>query len=77
MGFQLSRRYTTIALGIGSSLLMTGCSANPFARWFSPITSPPTPESPSEDLSFIDISLEQVNPQGEKIWELEALKVTY
>lgn len=70
-------RSALLILGLSSSLLLVGCGINPFARWFRPIVTQPPTDSSAEDLRFTDISLEQVSPQGEKIWELKAEKVTY
>jgi lipopolysaccharide export system protein LptC len=70
-------RCAMLTLGLTGSLLLTGCGSNPLARWFSPIVISPSAESSGEDLSFTDINLEQVNPEGEKIWTLDAEKVTY
>lgn len=61
-----------IVLLIGTSLCLSGCD-----RFFRPL-DPPEPQTPqSEALVFNDITLEQVNPEGQKVWELEAESVTY
>jgi LPS export ABC transporter protein LptC len=70
-------RFAILTLGVMGTLLLTGCGSNPFSRWFKPIVTSPPADSTGEDLRFTDISLEQVSPEGEKIWTLEAEKVTY
>jgi len=66
-----------LAFGLMGSLLLTGCGSNPFARWFRPLVIATPTDSPGEDLRFTDISLEQVSPEGEKIWTLEAENIIY
>ena len=57
---------------LGISLWLGSCS-----RWFRPVAPPEPREGQTEELVFTDISLEQVNPEGQKIWELEADRVVY
>ena len=57
---------------LGISLSLSGCD-----RFFRPLDPTPTPTPQSEALIFNDITLEQVDPEGKKVWELEAETVTY
>ena len=63
------------SLGVGLALgfLLTGC-----AGWRRTLNPPaPSPSATADDLVFLDITLEQVSPNGDKVWELEASKATY